>query len=115
MPIEARLFDAAGTDRVVSLDDHPLVGIASEEILWVDVPAPTSADLDHQADAYEWEPETIDELGRDLGRARLRLFPGYVHLTIESVVCNDQLRTAEIHLLVGREFVIPFTPLMCQP
>ena len=110
MPIEARLFDAAGTDRMVNLDDRPLVGLASEEILWVDVQAPTSADLDHLAEAYEWQPETIDDLGQDLGRARLRLFPSYVHLTIESVVCSDQLRSAEIDLLVGRDFVVTVHP-----
>ena len=110
MPIEARLFDAAGMDRVVSLEDHPLVGLASEEILWVDVQAPTSADLDRLADAYEWQAETIDDLGQDLGRARLRLFAGYVHLTIESVVRTDRLRTAEIDLLVGRDFVVTVHP-----
>ncbi|HVQ23239.1 MAG TPA: CorA family divalent cation transporter, partial [Candidatus Saccharimonadia bacterium] len=102
---------AAGADREVGLDDHPLVGLAPDEIMWVDIRAPNSADLDRLRACYDWHAETIADLGRDLGRARLRMFPSYVHLTIEAITCGHDLGAAEIDLLVGRNFVVSVHPV----
>lgn len=106
MPIETRLFDAPGEDRVVELEDHPLARIGGDEILWVDVQAPDEADLERLAAAYDWQSETLPDLTRHPERARLRLYPGYVHLTVVSVVCEDELRLEGIDLLVGQDFVV---------
>ena len=93
VPIEAHLFDAAGTDREVGLDDHPLVGLADDEILWVDVQAPTAADLERLAVPTTGSPRRSTTLARASGTAPdSGSFPRYVHLTIEAVVCRRRLR-----------------------
>jgi magnesium transporter len=106
VPIEARLFDAAGTDREVALPDHPLKRLSDDEILWIDVREPDDRDLNALGAARDWQPETFDGIGRDIGRARLRLYPGYIHLTIESIVCRETPEAAEIDLVVGENFVV---------
>jgi magnesium transporter len=106
VPIEARLFDAAGEDRAVDLEDHPLAQLGDDEILWVDIQAPNEADLERLTAAYDWQSETLADLARRPERARLRLYPGYVHLTVISVVCQDELRREGIDLLVGHDFVV---------
>ncbi len=106
MPIEARLFDAAGEDRDVAVDDHPLAGLANDEILWIDVLAPDDHDMERLAGVFDWLPETMHDLSRRLGRARIRLHPSYVHLTMAAVIGDEDLRVAEIDLLVGRDFVV---------
>ena len=55
MPIEARLFDAAGEDRDVAVDDHPLAGLANDEILWIDVLAPDDHDMERLAGVFDWD------------------------------------------------------------
>jgi magnesium transporter len=106
VPIKTRLFDASGEDQEVELHDHSLAGLSDDKILWIDVLAPDSEDMKRLAAVHDWQPETLDDLGRRLGRARIRLHPSYVHLTIASVVGDGDLRVAEIDLLVGRDFVV---------
>jgi magnesium transporter len=106
VPIEARLYDAAGQDRVVELEDHAVSDLSEDEILWVDIRALDDRDRERLAATYAWDPETLDDLGRELGRARIRIHSSYVHLTIEAIACAEELSVAEIDLLVGRDFVV---------
>jgi magnesium transporter len=106
VPISARLFDSAGEDREVDFADDSFTRLSGDEILWVDVISPEAADVERLGAAHDWHDETLADLTRTLGRARLRSYASYVHLTIEAIVCEAPLRSAEIDLLVGRDFVI---------
>jgi hypothetical protein len=115
VPITSHLFDAAGEDRAVDLKDHPLAQISDDEILWVDVQAPDDADLERLGAASDWQSETLTNLAHQPERARLRLYPGYVHLTVVSVICEDELRLEAIDLLAGEGTSwSPSIPPMCQ-
>jgi len=106
VPISARLFDSEGEDREIDFADRSFASLSGDEILWVDVVSPDEADVERLRGAHDWHDETLADLTKTLGRARLRSYPSYVHLTVEAIVCETPLSNAEIDLLVGQNFVV---------
>ena len=89
MGIRALLYDAKGEDSDIELTRSAVTGLRDNQLLWVDVEAPDSADLDSIRDAFEFSQPIMDALASADDEARLVRSPDAILLSVLSVEERD--------------------------
>jgi Mg2+ and Co2+ transporter CorA len=85
MAMRAILYDAAGRDQEVVLDERTLDGVGDEQLLWVDVDSRDDRDVAALAAALDLPPEVVEDLREPSRTAMARRYRGAIHLTLHAV------------------------------
>jgi Mg2+ and Co2+ transporter CorA len=106
MAIRCRLFEAKGQTRDVELTPEVRDHLSSTQLLWVDVDERSTGDVNRIREALDLDPEMVPGLIDDAGRAAVRVHGDVVHLTLESIENENELRRREIDVLAGENIVV---------
>lgn len=112
MRLRARLYDADGRDREISIEDATSDAIGSRQLLWIDLDGRRPDDLAAVAEAVKLDPILVRRLATEPTRADLTSYPAFVHLTLQSLepAPDDDgtglpVRRA-IDIVAGRDWVV---------
>jgi magnesium transporter len=78
--VDAFLYDAQGEDRRVSLEDVAVDGLASDQLLWIDVASP--AGVASVASVLGLDADTCRAIEEGLPQPALYVHEGYVHVVV---------------------------------
>ncbi|HEY7133292.1 MAG TPA: CorA family divalent cation transporter [Candidatus Limnocylindrales bacterium] len=107
MTIRAVLYDATGEDRELELVAGKSPKLGDKQLLWIDLDGRRPEDLRVVAATIGLEPEALDRLAGQDGRAKLLRLPDRVVLTIGAVDPDDEeVRRREVDILVGPNHVL---------
>jgi magnesium/cobalt transport protein CorA len=105
--IRAVLYDATGEDRELELVAGKSPKLGDKQLLWIDLDGRRPEDLRVVAATIGLEPEALDRLAGQDGRAKLLRLPDRVVLTIGAVDPDDEeVRRREVDILVGPNHVL---------
>lgn len=77
------------------------------EVVWIDLDDPSDDDLEQVGKNFSVHPLTIEDLQKFNQRAKAEEYDGYVYLVVFGAADEqDEDRVAEVHLIVGHDFVI---------
>ncbi len=112
MTVRARLFDADGHDRDVTIGRDPIPKPGQRRLLWIDLDERTERDLRASAEALGIERALFDRLVEPVPRARLRIHEHHIHcalVTAADPVSGDEpdpFRPAGLDVVVGPDWVM---------
>ena len=81
--MRARLYDADGRDREITLEPEMASRVGDKQLLWIDVQGRERADLDAVGNAVGLEPKSLERLAGPPERADLTLYPEHIHLVLQ--------------------------------
>ena len=98
-------------------DDAPTAPLgAAESFVWLDIAAPTSAELDALAQRFKLDPQIVEDLRSREGRPKIHDYKGYLYLIFHSVALDYdehehlEVDTLEIDCLVGPDWIVTVHP-----
>ena len=89
--------------------------------VWLDIAAPTAAELDALARRFKLDPQIVEDLRSREGRPKIHDYNGYLYLIFHSVALDydehDHLEvdTIEIDCLVGPDWIVTVHPQAVRP
>ena len=98
----ALLFDRDRVDEVDWTESLPRVGRSA--LLWIDLEKPTGDDIAYLVDAFDLEPRTAEDLGRELTDPRLADHGAYLHVTV--IGLSDERNPARVDCLVSERWLV---------
>jgi magnesium/cobalt transport protein CorA len=103
----ARLFDASGKDRDVTLTAALVRDVDKDQMLWVDVEAVDDDRLERVAELFELRPESLRALREPGGPPRVKTYGSYLHLYVNAIASSDGTESvAPLALVAGPNFVL---------
>src|SRR5690242_2999972 len=93
MPVNAYLYDAAGTDRRVDLDKQLIDSLTEQQLLWVDLEAYQEEEVRQVAALFGWHGASIYGLSQPNRRPRLDSFGNYFQLNVDAIRSEEQSYT----------------------
>jgi magnesium transporter len=100
----SRLFDAAGDDREIELDEAAIKRLSDRQLLWVDVSGDEEGQLRRVGELFALEPESIRNLENPIGQPRLDVLERYFEVNV--VAIGEDERPVPMDLLAGPNWVI---------
>jgi magnesium transporter len=109
--IKTYLFTESGVTQDISLDDwkaNPPEGCA---LLWVDVRSFTDEELKHLAEVFNLHPVELESCADPYHRPHLSEFQDHFHVNLTMVKSggNHGIAKSELHLFVGKNYIITLT------
>jgi magnesium transporter len=106
MAIPAYLFDAAGKDRPVELDDGIDKRLKDHELLWVDLADPSTEELERVVSLLSLHRQSLRNLVQPIHRPRVDNFGEYFSVNVAALAPNDELDVLEVDLFAGPNYVV---------
>jgi Mg2+ and Co2+ transporter CorA len=109
MPIRALLYAADAPDQELELASVPIAGLDERQLLWIDVSAPTDAELDAVAKRIDFDPDLLRAGPGRRARPRLSNYGERFRLTAVAVQLPHPDQHVEPHwltLVSGRNYVV---------
>ena len=103
MSIEARLFDADGTDSEVELEKNTIEGLSDRQLLWVDIDGADDQQLVEAGRLLGFERQSLRNLLNPIGRPRLDVLGEYFEINVFAL--DKEEKPAGLDLFAGRNWV----------
>lgn len=111
--VRARLFDADGRDREVTLSVGLTSTLTDRQLLWIDLDTRDVNELEAVATAVGLGDHLVVRLAQEIGRAGLTQYREHIHLTLEAMDRphksggdGQQPVRLEIDVVAGRNWVV---------
>ncbi len=94
--------------RITHTDDISELREIESNIIWVDVPDPTSEDFDELAREFSFHPLSIEDVRSEHQRPKVEEYNGYYFIVLyEAELGEDgQLKLRELNIFLGRNYLV---------
>ena len=106
MSIEALLSRADGSDEAVDLESMAPRRIAKDELLWVDLLAPTADEVTLVRDVLKLDDRAADALEHVPDRPSVTVQDGAVEVTAFEVAADGKRKAGALQILVGSGWIV---------